>query len=189
MDFLAFAIQSKEIRKFCFDFKFSPEKCGLTRADLALFLNPNLRLFFSRFANPTFVDQRLVRLSAKDGTDLELSAALLNSSISYLMVEGNGFGRGLGVLDLSVTSLRKHLHMLDPSVLTEEKRGIILKLYQPLLARDVEDIADELERNDRRAFDESILQAFDIETPLLTIYDTLLRLVEIRQTVLDTFSD
>lgn len=160
-----------------------------TRADLALLLNPNLRLFFSRFSSPTFVDQRLVRLSAKDDTDLELSAALLNSSISYLMVEGNGFGRGLGVLDLSVTSLRKHLHMLDPSVLNEEQRGVILKSYQPLLERDVEDIADELERNDRRAFDESILQAFGIETPLLTIYDTLLRLVEIRQTVLDDFSD
>jgi tRNA1(Val) A37 N6-methylase TrmN6 len=160
-----------------------------TRADLAIFLNPSLRLFFSRFANPTFVDQRLVRLSVKDGCDLDLSAALLNSSISYLMVEGNGFGRGLGVLDLSVTNLRTHLHMLDPSVLTREKRDKILQSYQPLLARDVEEIADELERDDRRTFDKTILEAFGIETPLITIYDTILRLVEIRQTVLDNYSD
>jgi len=160
-----------------------------TRADLAIFLNPSLRLFFSRFADPTFVDQRLVRLTAKDGIDLDLSAALLNSSISYLMVEGNGFGRGLGVLDLSVTSLRNHLRMLDPSVLTNAQRDSILRCFQPLLARDVEDIADELERDDRRTFDETILKAFGIKTPLITIYDTLLRLVEIRQTVLDSFSD
>ncbi len=159
------------------------------RADLAIFLNPNLRLFFSKFAQPTFVDQRFVRLTATEGTDLELSAALLNSSISYLMVEGNGFGRGEGVLDLSATNLSDYFHMLDPTVLTEEQRNKVVELYQPILARDVEDIADELDRDDRRAFDSEILSAFGITTPLQVIYDALLCLVEIRQTVLDDFSD
>ena len=160
-----------------------------TRADIALLLGPNLRLFFSSFSEPTFVDQRLVRFTARDGVDLDLSAALLNTAISYLMVEGNGFGRGAGVLDLSVTGLKKHLHMLDPSALTREQRDRLVTLYQPLLARDVEDIADELERADRIAFDRAVLDEFGIQTPLREIYDALLRLVEIRQSVLDDYSD
>ena len=66
--------------------------------------------------------------------------------------------------------------------------GAQVKLYEPILARDVEDIADELERDDRCAFDTAILEVFEIETPLQIIYDALLALVEIRQTVLDDFS-
>lgn len=160
-----------------------------TRADLAIFMNPNLRLFFSHFHSPTFVDQRFIRLTANDGTDIKLSTALLNSAISYLMVEGNGFGRGLGVLDLSATNLCDYLHMLDPSVLTDEQRNRLVELYEPILARDVEDIADELERDDRCAFDAAILEVFEIETPLQVICDALLALVEIRQTVLTVTYD
>lgn len=50
-------------------------------------------------------------------------------------------------------------------------------------------IADELERDDRKAFDEAVLESYNIQTPLREIYDSLLRLVEIRQTVLDDYSD
>ena len=157
------------------------------RADLAMPLAPNLRFFVAKFAEPTFVDQRIVRLTALDGTDTDLCAALLNSAVSFLMVEGMGFGRGEGVLDLNVTTLKRYWHMLDPSQLSPVQREAIVQAYAPLLERPVEDIADELERQDRMDFDECVLSSFNIEVSRQSIYDELLRLVDIRQTAIETF--
>lgn len=71
-----------------------------TLTDLVMFINYGERLFVGRVDPPAFVDQRMVRLDPleNESVDIELSHALLNSTIGMFIIEGLGFGRGLGAL-------------------------------------------------------------------------------------------
>lgn len=141
------------------------------------------RLYVGRLDPPAFVDQRLIALNAKEGTDTDLVHALLNSTLGLLMIEAIGFGRGLGVLDLNKDRIEKSLHVLDPSALNAEQRDDIVASFQSLLRRDILEVADELEQEDRIAFDNTVLEAFAVEVGRETIYDSLRALTEIRQAV------
>ena len=141
------------------------------------------RLYVGRLDPPAFVDQRLIALNTKDGTDTDLVHALLNSTLGLLMIEAIGFGRGLGVLDLNKDRIEKSLHVLDPSELTTNARNNIVSSFQPLIDRDILEVADELDQDDRIAFDDVVLDAFGITVARETIYDGLRALAEIRQAV------
>ncbi len=69
--------------------------------ELAMFINYGDRLFVGGIDPLVFIDQRVVRLIPKANTSLEVSHALLNSTICMFFIEGMGFGRGLGALDLN----------------------------------------------------------------------------------------
>ena len=71
-----------------------------TLTDLVMFIAYGDRLFVGRVDPPAFADQRLVRLDPIREIDIDLMHALLNSTISMFLIEGNGFGRGLGCLGL-----------------------------------------------------------------------------------------
>ena len=156
-------------------------------ADLAMPLNFGNRLFISRLDPPAFVNQRLVPLNARDGVDLDLCHALLNSAVSMFFIEGMGFGRGLGVLDLSKDRIEKFMHMLDPQRLNAEQAEQIETAFAPLLARDLLELADELESQDRQHFDDTVLTAFRLDIPRERIYDSLRQLVGIRQAATERF--
>ncbi len=141
------------------------------------------RLYVGRLNPPAFVDQRLIALNAADGADTDLMHALLNSTIGLVMIEAIGFGRGLGVLDLNKDRIEKCLHILDPDALNRQSRDNIVIAFQPLIDRKILEVADELDQDDRIAFDEVILDAFGIVVPREAIYDTLRALTEIRQAV------
>lgn len=141
------------------------------------------RLYVGRLDPPAFVDQRLIALNAKDGTDTDLVHALLNSTLGLLMIEAIGFGRGLGVLDLNKDRIEKSLHILDPSKIDGGEREAIISAFQPLIDRDILEIADELEQDDRIAFDTVILNSFGIEIEREVIYDALRVLTEIRKAI------
>ena len=141
------------------------------------------RLYVGRLDPPAFVDQRLIALNAKNGTDTDLVHALLNSTVGLLMIEAIGFGRGLGVLDLNKDRIEKSLHLLDPSAINDKARDGIVTAFQPLIGRDILEVADELEQDDRIAFDDLVLDAFGIAISRETIYDSLRMLTEIRQAV------
>ena len=151
--------------------------------DLVLPTNPGSRIFISRLDPPAFVDQRLTALVVKNRTDVYLLHALLNCTLGLLMIEAIGFGRGLGVLDLNKNRVEKSLHILDPSVLNAEQRKRIIDAFQPLIHRDILEIADELEQDDRMAFDDLVLEYFGIQVSRDLIYDNLRTLTEIRQAV------
>ena len=151
--------------------------------DLVLATNPGARIFVGRLDPPAFVDQRLTALAVRDGTDVHLLHALLNCTLGLLMIEAIGFGRGLGVLDLNKDRIEKSLHVLDPSVLDAEQKVSIIDAFQPLLHRDILEIADELEQDDRMAFDDIVLESFEIQVGRELIYDNLRTLTEIRQAV------
>lgn len=154
-------------------------------SDLVLFINYGDRLFVGRVDPPAFSDQRLVPLKPKNEIDVELYHAIMNSAISMFIIEGMGFGRGLGALDLSSDRIKQYMHVLDVNVLTKESVEEIKTAFIPLADRAImSSIADELEQVDRVNFDETILSAFNINVSRQLIYDSILALVEIRLTAL-----
>ena len=147
-----------------------------------MFINYGNRLFVGRLDPPAFVDQRLVRLVPKADIDIGLFHALMNCSIGMFIIEGLGFGRGLGALDLNKDRMEAYMHMIDPSVLNNQKRAEIVDGFLPLLNREILGIADELEQADRQEFDDQIIEALGLHVEREQIYDCLRGLVEIRST-------
>ena len=156
-----------------------------TLTDLVMFINYGDRLFVGRVDPPAFADQRLVRLEPIGAVDIDLAHALLNSTIAMFIIEGMGFGRGLGALDLNKDRIEEFMHLLDPSQLDESRVTAIKAAFAPLLQREILDVADELERADRQAFDDAVIAAFELPVDRQRIYDALLSLVEIRRTALE----
>ena len=141
------------------------------------------RLYVGRLDPPAFVDQRLIALNVKEGTDADLLHALLNSTLGILMIEAIGFGRGLGVLDLNKDRIESSLHVLDPAAINADARNSIVAAFGPLTARTILEVADELDQDDRIAFDEVVFNAFGITVAREVVYDSLRALTEIRQSV------
>lgn len=152
-------------------------------ADFGMSENPNNRLFVFRFKNKTFVDQRIIRLSSINHTDLDLIHALINSTFGMLMIESQGFGRGLGVLDLNATKMEKSYCMLNPSLLNEKESNGIKQAFIPLLSRPPKELPDEIASDDRRKFDKIVLEAYGIAELQDKISITLLKLYQIRKAV------
>lgn len=153
--------------------------------ELVMFINYGERLFVGRLSPPAFVDQRLVRLLPSGRIDVGLCHALLNSSIGMFIIEGLGFGRGLGALDLNKDRIDAYMHMLNPGLLEHGQIAEIRDAFEPLLNRDILSVADELEQRDRQNFDETVLDAFGLRVSREQIYDCLRGLVEIRSTAKD----
>ncbi|PZR14736.1 MAG: hypothetical protein DI539_18685 [Flavobacterium psychrophilum] len=151
-------------------------------ADLVMTINYGKRLFVARVNPPAFADQRLVPFEPREGVDLELNHALLNCTISMFIIEGMGFGRGLGALDLNKDRIENFMHVLDPEQLNQAGIDSIKAAFTPLLNRDILDVADELDQADRQAFDDAVIQAFGLNINRQQLYDCLLSLVEIRMT-------
>ena len=152
-------------------------------AELVIPMGYGSRLYVGRLDPPAFVDQRLIALDAKDATDTDLVHALLNCTLGLLMIEAIGFGRGLGVLDLNKDRIEKSLHVLNPSIIDKAARDSIVAAFQPLIEREILEVADELEQDDRIAFDDTVHRAFDIEVDREVVYSALLALTEIRSAV------
>lgn len=153
-----------------------------TLTDLVMFINYGERLFVGRVNPPAFVDQRLIRLDPISEVDIELYHAILNCTISMFIIEGMGFGRGQGALDLSKDRIENFMHILDPSELDEERITRIKSAFAPLQNRNIMVVADELEQEDRKVLDDCIIECFELNVDRQQIYDGLLSLLEIRLT-------
>lgn len=155
-----------------------------TMADIVAALNYDQRLFFAKMRTRAFVNQRLTRFTRRnDGVDTDLLHALLNCTLGLLYLEMLGFGRGLGALDLSSTRMKEGLRVLDPAVLGTEDRRRILEAFEPLLARNVLPIQDELQAPDRIAFDQAVFGAYGLEAYIPLVRESLSRLFAIRYAV------
>jgi type I restriction-modification system DNA methylase subunit len=152
-------------------------------ADIVTMMNPETRLFYAKFDNPTFINQRLIGLKFNNAdANKELCHALLNSMLGMFFIEVSGFGRGLGVLDIGKTSLEGS-YMLNPANLTAQATTEILTAFQPLLRREIKKTEEELLSADRIAFDLCILRAYGIETYYDKIKNSLLSLQRTRLSV------
>lgn len=154
-----------------------------TLADMVISINPDKKICVYRLKERSFVNQRLISLAAKDTCQLNILHALLNSGISLFYIESIGFGRGLGALDLNSKKISKNLMILDPNLLSKEQISKIVDKFQSILNRKVLDLPDELEQEDRIEFDKEILNAFNIKLDPKIIYESLLRIYNIRKSV------
>jgi hypothetical protein len=153
--------------------------------DMVMSINPGNRLFVARLDPPAFVDQRFTYFKAKNGVDLDLCHALLNCTIGLFMIEGIGFGRALGALDLNKDTVEEFMHMLNPAQLADSSKLLIKQAFEPIKNREIREVADELEQADRQNLDDVVINAFGLNIARHRIYESLLNLISIRQSVHD----
>ncbi len=152
-------------------------------AEIFTMMNPDKRLFFARFENPSFVNQRLIGLQHKANfKDVELNHALLNSMFTMFYIEASGFGRGLGVLDINKDSIA-NCFMLNPKLASETDRAEILAAFEALKARQIMNTSDELYQPDRELFEHTVFKAFGIDEYFENVRNSLTSLQKTRATV------
>lgn len=158
-------------------------------ADFILPLNPDTRLYVVRALTKTALNQRLICLSLRKNyseADIVFIHALLNSTVSMLMIEMLGFGRGLGVLDITSTKIKIGFWIFDPSLFTREARNKVIAAFMPLLKREVKAVPEEINEKDRRFLDKTIFSEIGIDYSIYgnKIYESLLNLYNIRKSVI-----
>ena len=153
------------------------------RAHIITAINPYERFFFT-FAKEAFViDQRLIAMQVQDGYDVEMIAALLNSVITFLILEMRGTSRNLGALDLNADFL-KQLKMLNPDLLNKEKVDAIIFAFRPIKNRPINSVMKEVTLTDRRNFDATVLRCFGLDEKLLdSLYNILISAVNDRTSI------
>lgn len=150
------------------------------KASIITSLNPDRRIFFAKFEKPTCINQRLIGFIPKDVvTDLNLCHILFNSIIGLFYIEASGFPRGAGALDLSKDKVKLSF-MLNPALLSEHQITSIKASFQPLLQRDVKSLFEELEEDDRKNFDLTVLRSYGLETFYENIKKSLVSLLKVR---------
>ena len=152
-------------------------------AEIFTMMNPDDRMFYAKFNQPTFINQRLIGLKRKQITDdINLLHALLNSILSLFYIEAVGFGRGLGVLDINKDSISKCC-MLNPALLNQEQKTDIMEKFEALMSRGIVDINQDMEDPVRREFDIAVLNAFGIGRYFDNIVNSLKALRKVRKAV------
>lgn len=153
-------------------------------ADFVTAINPGERLFFGKFDTPSFVNQRLLTLTSLDETvNPDVTHALLNTTLSMFFVEALGFGRGEGVLDLNATKIKETMRILNPRLLSDSQASDIIRAFQPLKARPVKSIDEEMAMSDRCHFDKIVLATYGLEAIYNPIVESLRELYAIRKSV------
>ncbi len=151
-------------------------------AEIFTMMNPDQRLFFSKFENPSFVNQRLIGLTHKDDyPDAELNHALLNSMLTMFYIEASGFGRGLGVLDVNKDSISK-CYMLNPALVNDSDRQKILAAFEKVKSRKIMRASEELNDESRIEFEHQVLRSFGINGYFDRIKSSLLSMQAARAT-------
>ncbi|MBW8050476.1 MAG: SAM-dependent DNA methyltransferase [Cytophagales bacterium] len=152
-------------------------------ANIVTAINPYERNFFC-FSEERFVpDQRLAIINVKDGYDVELIAALLNSIVTFLTIEMRGTSRNLGALDLNANYF-KRLKVLNPDLLSDDQVNAIKTAFESIKKRPIETIFEEIEKEDRINFDRTVLHSFGIDDSILeSLYETLVSAVKERVTM------
>lgn len=155
-----------------------------TMADFVLSMNPDTRIFIQRLKTSTFINQRLIRISNINEYDLDFLHALLNSTIVLSQIEGLGFGRGLGVLDLSPTNLKTGLYIPQMGLFSEQDKKEINSCFKAMIKKPILPINEELERDDRKKLDSLILKGLNLNTEIIEqIYKSFLKMYHIRKAV------
>ena len=154
-------------------------------AEIFTMMNPDKRFFYGKLIEPSFINQRLIGLTRiNKADDLELLHALLNSVVSYFFIEASGFGRGLGVLDITKDNIEKS-YMLNPSLIDTASKKEILARFNELKKTPISDISTELQKEKRNAFEHAVFEAFEIEEYLEPVLFSFKSMLKTRNSVKD----
>lgn len=128
------------------------------------------RRFVQRLSpTPLECDQRVYAVWPEAGLDVELLAAILNSSLTALAIEALGrASMGQGALEWTVGDARR-LPVVDPRRLSAEAKAAIVSSLRSMAGRSIGNSAAEAERADRRALDQAV---FAVD-PLLAAHGTM----------------
>lgn len=150
------------------------------RAHIITAINPYERFFFTFAKEPFVIDQRLIAMQVQNGYDVELIAALLNSVITFLILEMRGTSRNLGALDLNADYL-KQIRLLNPDLLNSEQCAKIKCAFAPLKRCKVKTLFEELYNENRIKFDKTIFECFGLNPIMVNdIYILLASIVQDR---------
>ena len=141
------------------------------------------RFMLKYSSQPLIADARLYFLSPIDQLAADLVIAVLNSSITSLLIELAGrVTLGDGALELKVEDARDYLRVPDARLFTSRDREILVSAFQPLLKRPIGSVFDEVKRPDRQLLDRAVLQAIQLDPDvwLPRIYEGLTTLVRER---------
>jgi len=157
-------------------------------ADFVGNVNYDKSLFMAQFETRSFIDQRMIGLSIKEayqGENKLLYLALLNSMFNMFLIESFGFGRGLGALDLRANKFNRDFKILNPHVLSQQEKLSIIEAFTPILNRNRLPLEQELEAEDRIAFEQTLLNIYGISALYHPIKKALKQLYRIRFAVKD----
>lgn len=151
--------------------------------DLFTMMNPDERLFFGRFKEPTFINQRLIGLKPiNKNEDIDLQHSLLNSMLMKFFIEAVGFGRGLGVLDINKDNISK-CFMLNSDLLSNDKIKNIKDAFNPLISKKIISVESEMKDEDWIHFNHTVLESFNINEYYNKICTSLLSMRRTRKAV------
>lgn len=171
---------SKTIQEACQSHKPFWWSLNPKNANIFTAINPYKRFFFTYSEMPVTLGQRLIGFTIKDGYDVKLIAALLNSAVTLLTIELKGVSRHLGVLDLNANFF-KELKFLNPSLLNDSQKAEIITAFEPITRREINDVFTECCSQDRIRFDKTVLRCYGIDENVInTVYQLLIESVENR---------
>lgn len=153
-------------------------------SDFFVQMNPD-RVFatYRPSTKEAVASQRLITLKAKQGVDVDLHHALLNSSVFALWQEITGFPKGLGALDRNSTSLQEFTYVPNAEGITEEERELILEAFEPVAVRPAGTVEEEIRQDDRRRFDSIVHQITGIDVSVDRVYQLLAQFVSARTNI------
>jgi hypothetical protein len=139
------------------------------------------RYFFVAPTTPILEDQTFYGLLLEQRRR-NVVAALLNSSLTYLFVETLGrTGLGDGVLQHALGDMAT-LPVLDPRSLSDALIRDLTATFQPLAARPILPIEEEVKQGDRVALDEVVAAGAGMrEAEMREVRETLVELASQRQ--------
>lgn len=156
-------------------------------AEIFTMMNPDKRIFFGRFNEPTFINQRLIGLRLlDDSSDVVLYHALLNSILMKFFIEAVGFGRGLGVLDINKDNVAS-CFMLNPACLSSHSVDMIKMSFLVITEKPIMTVEEEMKDADWISFNHIVLSAFDIDSYYDNICNSLKSMRKARMTAKDKF--
>lgn len=132
---------------------------------------------------PLIADNRLYFLSPVKGVSNMLMAAVMNASITSLMMELTGRTTlGDGALEFKVEDARDYLLVPNAREFDLARRQEIESAFKPLLKRPIGSVFEEVKQSDHQALDRAVLKAMglDSEKWLPRIYEGLTTLVRER---------
>ena len=139
--------------------------------------------FVQRFApKPVVADQRLYTIYPNPEINIELLAAILNSTLTAFALESLGRASlGEGALEWTVGDAI-HLPILDPRLLSPSQKQQVSLIFKDMAHRPIGNVTYEAKQLDRRALDLALVEHLPSDCPSLdVVHQALITAVRRRQ--------